>query len=75
MHCAVLPLGMLDETITLQALGKGAGEYEQFYKVELKERKAAGQKAEADKLAADLERMEADIAAGRHGHEDVMIPP
>ena len=53
---------------------KGGAEYEQFYKVELEERKAASRKATEEKAAADMRRVEADLAAGMHGKIDVIVP-
>lgn len=47
----------------MQALAKGGSEYETFYKAELEERKAAHRKAEEEKQAADLRRVQADMAA------------
>ena len=60
--------------IAVQALQNGASEYEQFYKVELEERKVASRQAAEDKKAADMQRLEADIAAGRHGRHEVVMP-
>jgi hypothetical protein len=57
----------------VQALAKGGGEYEQFYKVELEERKAASRKAAEEQAAADMKRVEADIAAGTHGKVEVLM--
>ena len=58
----------------MQAISKGATEYEEFYKADLEKRKAAKREAEAEQAAAELRKLELDIAEGRHGVQDVLVP-
>lgn len=58
----------------LQAIQRGAGEYERFYKADLEKRKAAKRATEADAAAEELRKLEVDIAEGRHGSTEVLVP-
>lgn len=57
----------------VQAIGKGAVEYEHFYKPDLDERKARRLAEEEARKAADLACIAQDIADGTPRPEDVEV--